>query len=242
MNLFTTKKATAIYRLSKMLLILGSLLLSNSLMAQADLFSYCFEDSVRLSSVHQSLSFLLLPKDTVNLREHDHCIDIVASADRGKLFEKFLAGRYNLKQEKGDAVMPEHCILNLKTTTVLKSDSSLVKFGEKNLVKKSEQNSTTTSQMEFVLSQGIQGELEAGPERLKVICRLNGEIGDLQFQFANSGRGSLSSQFRVKRGEWLNIGSVLKDLNDKNKTLGIPQTEVSETTGKSETRYDLQIK
>lgn len=211
-------------------------------MAQVDLFSYCFEGNVRLSSVHQSLSFLLLPKDTVNLRENDHCIDIVVSADRGKLFEKFLAGRYNLKQEKGDVVMAEHCTLNLKTTTVLKSDSNLVKFGEKNSVKKSEQNSTSTGQMEFVLSQGIQGELEAGPERLKVICRLNGEKGHLQFQFANTGRGALASEFMLKRGEWLNIGSVVKDLSDKNKTLGIPQTEVSETTGKSETRYDLQIK
>lgn len=215
-----------------------------NLFAQTDLNTFCFDDNVRLSSVQESFSFLLLPKDTVNLREDDHCIDIVTSVDRGKLFEKFLSGRYNLKRTRETTpVELEQCNLSLKTTAKRKSDAETVKVGEKNSIKKSEQTSTSTSTMEFVFGQGIFGELEAGTEKLKVLCRLIGtEKANLQFSFYDRGKGGISSEYLLKRGEWLNLGSVIKDLNDKNKTLGIPQTEFSTTSGKSETQYDLQIK
>lgn len=243
MILFIIKKATAIYRASKTLIAVVFLLQAAVSFAQTELNSFCFEDQVRLSGVQQTLSFLLLPKDTVNLREDDRCIDIVTSGDRGKLFEKFLAGRYNLRREKGTAPELEHCKLNLKTTVNQKSETDSLNVGQKNSVKTSEQSSVNTGQMEFVFSQGISGELEAGPERLKVLCRLIGtDKASLQFQFHDKTKGGVASEFVLKRGEWLNIGSVVKDLNEKNKTLGIPQTEISTTTGKSETRYDLQIK
>lgn len=243
MILFITKKATAIYRVSKTLTAVVFLVQAAVANAQTDLTSFCFEDQVKLSSVQQSISFLLLPKDTVNLREEDRCIDIVTSGDRGKLFEKFLAGRYNLRRDKGEIVELEHCKLSLKTSVTHKSDTDSLKIGEKNSVKTSEQTSVSTSQMEFVFSQGISGELEAGTERLKVLCRFIGsEKASLQFQFYDKAKGGVASEYVLKRGEWLNIGSVLKDLNEKNKTLGFPQTEISTTTGKNETQYDLQIK
>lgn len=217
-------------------------LFSSSLYAQTDLQSFCFEENVSLKQVQQSVSFLLLPKDTVNLREEDHCIDIVASADRGKLFEKFLAGRYNLKQEKAPVEI-EPCHLSLKTTVRQKSETDSVKVGEKNSVKKIEQMASNTSTMEFVFSQGIPGELEAGAEKLKVTCRFYGsEKGSLQFQFAEKNKGAIATELMVRRGEWLNIGSIVKDLNDKNKTLGIPQTEITSTNGTQESQYELQLK
>lgn len=215
-----------------------------NLFAQTDLNTFCFDDNVRLLSVQESFSFLLLPKDTVNLREDEHCIDIVTSVDRGKLFEKFLSGRYNLKRQRESTPAElEQCNLSLKTTAKSKSDMDSVKVGEKNSIKKSEQTSASISTMEFAFGQGISGELEAGSEKLKVLCRLIGpDKANLQFSFFERGKGGISSEYLLKRGEWLNLGSVIKDLNDKNKTLGIPQTEFSTTTGKSETRYDLQIK
>lgn len=242
--MFTTKKATPIYRLSKLIFTSSLLILCASVFAQTDLNTFCFEDDVRLSSVQQSISFLLLPRDTVNLREEDHCIDIVASVDRGKLFEKFLAGRYNLKRARESAPAElEHCTLSLKTTVKNKNDTDSVKVGEKNSLKKSEQTSVSTSLMEFVFGQGITGEVEAGAEKLKVLCRLIGsDKANLQFSFYEKGKGGVASEYLLKRGEWLNLGSVLKDLNEKNKTLGIPQTEMTTTTGKTETQYDLQIK
>jgi len=118
-----------------------------------------------------------------------------------------------------------------------------VKVGVKNSVKKSEQTSLNSSTIEFVVGQGIAGELEAGTEKLKVLCRLIGaDKASLQFSFYDRGKGGTASEYLLKRGEWLNLGSVIKDLNEKNKTLGIPQTEISTTTGKSEIQYDLQIK
>jgi hypothetical protein len=214
-------------------------------MAQSDLNSFCFEGSVNLKSVQNSISFLLLPRDTVNLREEDHCIDIVTSPDRGKLFEKFLSGRYNLVHSKPEAMdaTTDQCELVLQTTVTKKIDGSTVKVGEKNVLNKSEKTEKSVSTMEMTLGQGISGELEAGPEKFKVVCRyINPAKVNLQFSYNDKAKGGMTSEFTLSKGEWLNVGNVAKDLNEKNKTLGIPQTEISNTTGQSETEYNLKIK
>lgn len=244
MNLCINKKATVIYRANKPFLCFFVFLFCTGLLAQTDLNSYCFEESVNLQSVQNSISFLLLPKDTVHLREDDHCIDLVLSGDRGKLFEKFLSGRYNLKREKSsDTVELPPCQLVLRTTVKQASERESVKLGEKNSVNKAEISQNSTSSMSMVLSQGVAGEMEVWPEKLQVTCRMTGaNKAELKFNFSDRTKGGIANEFVVTKGEWLNIGSVVKDLHDKNKTLGIPQTVISNTTGKSETQYDLQIR
>lgn len=248
MNSFITKKATVIYRASSFFLYFFFLFFTSGAFAQTDINSFCFEDSVNLKSVENSITFLLLPADTINLREEDHCIDIVASVDRGKLFEKFLAGRYNLRRANREMTTSgpaeiQTCQLALRTTVKQKSENQTAKVGEKNSLSKSEKMLTSTSSMELVLSLGVPGEMEAGNEKLKVICRLIGSSKiNLQFSFADKAKGGLTSEFSLAKGEWLNVGSVIKDLNEKNKTLGIPQTEASSVSGISETVYELQIK
>lgn len=214
-------------------------------MAQSDLATYCFEDTINLRSVQHSISFLLLPRDTINLREDDHCIDILTSPDRGKLFEKFLSGRYNLKRTKQEGASPslEQCELVLRTTVAQKLNASTIKVGEKNALNKSESLQKSVSTFEMVLGQGVNGEFEAGNERLNIVCRLiESGKANLHFSFYNKAKGGMASEFTLAKGDWLNVGNVIKDLNEKNKTLGVPQTELSSTNGKSETQYDLKLK
>ena len=46
----------------------------------------------------------------------------------------------------------------------------------------------------------------------------------------------------IKKNEWLNIASVIQELNDKVKTLGIPQSELGSAVGVQETTYEIQFK
>lgn len=242
---FIIKKATVIYRVSSLFLCLFISLFCSGAIAQSDINSYCFESDVALTSVERSVNFLLLPKDTVYLREEDHCIDIVTSPDRGKLFEKFLSGRYNLRREANPASFAEieTCQLVLKTTVKQKKESQTVKAGDKNTLSKSEDTMSSKSTIEMALGAGVPGEMTAGPERLKVTCRFfGGGKANLQFAFADKEKGGIATDITIAKGEWLNIGSILKDLNEKNKILGVPQAEVTTTTGKTETNYELQVK
>lgn len=240
------KKATAIYRVNSFLLILFCLLF---LQAHAqEVNSYCFQRSVSLRDAHQSLNVLLLPKDIVEHRSEDNCFDIITSSDRAKLFEKYLSRRYDLKKdtEAGDSALVGHateCRLDLKTTKKSKVDSSAFKLGEKNGLKISNATLDSISTMEMLLGPGFPSEFEVGNEKLKITCQLVGtDSASLIFAYVEKEIANVSTQILLKRGEWLNIASVRKELAEKNKTVGIPQTEIIQSTGQIETIYELQFK
>lgn len=219
---------TVIYRANSFFLLLQLIFFSQ---AQAqEISSFCFEHSVSLQAAHQSLGILILPKDIVAQRIEDSCLDIITSPDRGKLFEKYLSKRYDLKKDPGGDVGngPSECRLDLKTTKKLKVESS---------------DLNSVSIMEMLLGAGLPGEFEAGDDKLKITCQLIGAASaSLNFSYTEKSKSSVSTQVVVKRGEWLNVASVIKDLSDKNKTIGIPQIEINQSTGKIETVYELQFK
>ena len=169
-------------------------------------------------------------------------MDIATSSDRGKLFEKFLGKRYDLKREISE-IKAQDCRLDLKTTKSIKIDTSRFKAGEKNLINKGEASSKITSVMELLLGEGLPGEISVGLNQFKIICRLIGkESANLVISYAEKNQGNLNSEILVKKGEWTNIGSAVKELEDKVKTQGIPQTEIIQTKEKDEIVYELQLK
>jgi hypothetical protein len=242
MILSTTKKVIAIYRVSSLFFLLASLFSVATAQTPGDLNSYCFDKNVNLRDVHNSLKILLLPKDIVEIRDEDGCLDIVTSLDRGKLFEKEPTSPERVQTDR----LPLNeidCRLDFKTTKKTKIDTSHFKIGEKNFLNKGESANQSVSTMELLLGAGKNGEIGIGEQNLKVICQPFGnDTANLIFSYSEIKKTAVNSQVMVKKGEWLNIASVVKDLNDKTKTLGIPQTEISQTTEKNETLYELQFK
>ena len=218
-------------------------------MADSDLYSFCFNKSVNLKSAHESLIPLLLSRDIVTKRSEndDNCLDIITSPDRAKLFEKYLGKRYDLKRENSandNSATSALCRLDFKTTKKLKAQKQIVKVGEKNVINESNISRTKVSTTEILLSSGKSGEIEMEFNKLLVTCTLIGDDkADLNISYSAQTNGSgLSTSVQVKKNEWLNVASVTKELDEKNKTLGIPQTTVSSTEGQDETVYELQFK
>lgn len=244
MNLSISKKATAIYKVNSLIFLFVVILFSEA--SSQDMSTYCFDRSVSLSEVHQSLKILLLPKDIVDQRPEDNCLDITLSTDREKLFEKYLGRRYDLKKDPRGEVQNSggsECRLDLKTTQKTKVESSTLKLGEKNIIASGAASKDSISIMEMLIGAGFPGEFEVGDEKLKVTCQLTGaDRASLMFSYSDKNKASVNTQVQLKKGEWLNIASVIKELADKSKTFGIPQSEVSESTGKTETVYELQFK
>jgi len=218
--------------------------------SEADLQAFCFEKNVNLNAVKKSLDLLILPKDIIAIRPDENCLDIITSPDRGKLFEKFLSKRYDLKNENKDtrpsmaSLEKNYCRLDFKTSTTSKEETSRFKIGQLNEVNKKENVVFSSNIMEILLGANHQGEIEADGSKLVVTCQMieGGELANLVFSFAEKSKGNLTSLAVVKKGDWLNVGSVLKDLNEKNKMLGFPQTDISDTQIKSETKYEIQYK
>lgn len=206
--------------------------------------TYCFNKSVNLHEARASLGLLLLPKDTVEEDIPNNCLDIITSVDRGKLFEKYLSKRYALLRDaKSSDNLRTQCRLDLRTTKKMKSESMTFKIGEQNKFNNADTRGSNVSVTEILLGSGIPGEIEVGSEKLKVTCQLAGvDKANLIFSFSDKKNITASTQVQLKKEEWQNIASVVKDLNQQSKIIGIPETEITKSEENTEIVYELQFK
>jgi hypothetical protein len=242
MILFINKKVIAIYPI----IISFFLLFSSSVWSNDDLLSYCFAGNVNLHEVKRELDFLLLPREKVAFRNGDGCIDIVTSNDRGKLLEKFLRKRYTLIAEtsstdSGVSKVMEHCRLEFKTTKQRQVDTKNAAIGVSNQLNAGSNSRAEVSTSQILLGLGKPGSLDVGGQSLEVECR-KGATGFYQLIFKQAGAGnSIQSEASLRAGEVLNVGSIAKEINEKNKNIGIPQTSFQNTVGNEVTTYELKI-
>lgn len=243
---FIIKKATNIY-LAKISLIF--ILWSSFANASEELASFCFKPSTSLEDARESLSFLLLPREKVFLRPEQRCMDVLTSSDRVKLLEKYLRLRYTLiadQDENKDATKLEeqNCLLELKKTSMRRSETGQLKIGIDNKLSSGELSSSVSETSELLLGLGKPGVLAVGNQALYVECKkMAGQNYQLLFSLSETGGSSrISTEVTVKKNETVNVGQISKDLNERNRILGLPQTSVSTTVGNEETSYQLQIK
>jgi hypothetical protein len=245
MILLTTKKAIAIYRLiSSFYLIVFSI----SSFASADLASFCFEKTTNLSAAKESLEFLLLPKEKVFLRPEDHCFDVSTSTDRTKLLEKFLSKRYNLLSELGDSkgavnLQNQHC--NLELTTIKKREITTkdIQAGSRNNIKVTADSVQEMSTAKILLGLGRPGTLELEGKSLYVECTKGASgVYRLVFSFNEEYRAKLNTEVSVRENETIQIAQITKDLDEKRKTLGLPQSLFWEVEGTEKISYELKVR
>jgi len=215
------------------------LILSTSYGADA-LTSYCFESETSLELVKESIGFILLEKDSVSLRKEDHCVDVISSDKRKIILDKYISKKYKLVAESPKEV--SECHIQFRTITKKKLDSNDFKLGTKNsfVVNEASSNGATTAEM--LLGAGFPGKLSTGDQTLQVECRPSGsESFELTFYFEEKNKAQVSTSVRVNKNEILNLASVKKLLDEKNKTLGIPQTTIKNEVGSDETNYELKV-
>lgn len=214
--------------------------------AQDDLASFCFKPSVKLIAAKEELEYLLLPREKIFLRTKDHCFDIATSGDRVKLLEKFLAKRYNLVSESSEANVPaltEHCRLKFKTTRAKALDVTEAQLNpSQSVLQEGKREKKETSTADILLGLGKPGSLDLEGKSLFVECRkgIKGTY-QLSFFFAEKDRARVSSEVSLRAGELLNVANIVKELNEKNKALGFPESAYKEMTGQETTTYELQI-
>ncbi len=204
-----------------------------------------------MSEVRDSLSFLLLPREKVFLRQEAHCIDILTSTDRVKLLEKFLSKRYTLIQEVSLGERPgttlslndSHCQLELTTTRTKKAIESELAVGNKNRLRARDNTEKQVEVSQILLSLGKPGTLDLDKKSLSVECR-RGSTGVYQliFSFSEVDRARVSTEISVKQNEAVSIAQIASDLNEKNRTLGIPQTSLEEVQSRENIEYQLKVK
>jgi hypothetical protein len=220
------------------LIILFLMLPSFSLAA-----SYCLSKSNSLFKAKREIQTILLPDEKVFINSSSHCLNISVRDYRKGLVSKYLRMSFNVISETDGAYVPRKtCKVQLKKVTDGKTKGKSLQVGSKLDIRDSISNLNTTSNMQMILMEGREGKISMDESSLNVTCRKAGSGFELVFSLDRAGTTMISTQAYIGTGQWLNVGEISKDLNNKvnNKSLS-DGIEYRKTTGNQKTTYFLTV-
>lgn len=198
-----------------------------------ELRGFCFKSGTNLKSVEVYLSPILKESDKVHFRSSMNCIEIKLSLARHGLFEKYLRQRFKLIQSySGDgltATIPEFsnkkCKIEVLKKGKGKQNRDSFSFSRKGNIRSEQSRDSQVVRSYLLLNEGRSGSIEVDGESVDLTCFSRG--GD-RFEItltikSKRSHNSLSSSITVVVGERVNIGSIVEDLKDRDRTIGLQE-------------------
>ncbi|MBI2519351.1 MAG: hypothetical protein HYV97_02995 [Bdellovibrio sp.] len=214
------------------------------------IYGYCFTDAVSLSELRRYLQPISLPSDQLDMM--GPCLEALLSDARSTLYESYLQKRYRLNRTyKGNQMAPNtelvgttegNCRLELlkKRSKIRKTDE--FSLGKKGKIKRSEEDLSGDLRSQLLLRKGYPGSLKLDQEEVFVTCQGGHNDNYILTVTLKSPDSGISTALNLSKGQLINIGSVVKDLSGKNRTLSINSgIDYSKTTGHDDYEYFLSI-
>lgn len=217
------------------------LFLSFSSWASEEVKTYCFNRNEPVSKIASEISFLQTGGDRIQLRRVDNCLDIYTSDLRISLYEKMLYRNYhpieNRSEEVGD-LTGEHCRLEFKEIKKRNVTESKLSIGSNNVLSDTDKNKDEVTATELLMSPRKQSNITVGNNSLNLECI---KQSNENYQIILSMTDKVKTVVSGKSGTVIDLASIVNELNEKKKTLGIPQSELIQTKGTEQVRYELKI-
>lgn len=202
---------------------------------------YCFSRKYSLDSIKSYLQTVLAPTDQIFKRESNHCLEIKISERRKELLEKWMYKRYRpldtYQEGEGEPQLGGGtCLLKVESVGKGQSNTNTVQFGNKNKINSTTIKSSGKKTSSLYLGVGYSGTIGVNGETAELTCRRAGHGQYLVSINLQGLQNSLATTLQVRKGQRINIGSIVEDLSSKKNAMGIPGgVDISKTKG-SETR------
>lgn len=207
---------------------------------------YCFESHVNMASVKSHLSVILTGKDDAWVRGRSQCLEVKVSSDREELVYKWLVRKYKVSQptlaatRKESPVVTKNCRLQVEKISKGQSTQNDLSVGKKNSFQQNQLNNQSVSRSAMLLGQGYSGSLSLNGANVYLTCEKAGSSGYTIRVALNSAESSINTVVYVSKGQKLNVGTVVDDLNRKSQRMGLPEgIEKNKVAGQSLTEYFL---
>ncbi len=202
--------------------------------------SYCFNRSVNLNEAERFVKNILTPSDKVRKNTALNCLEILIDSERVELVEKYLSSRYqthtNFQQ------IQSSCDMEITEISVVNKQTDTVKIGRSNNIKRSNENNNNKTVSSIKTMTGKWSSIEMYDSSVDIKCDKRGVSYDIEVRIG-SANGFLSTSRNVRVGETLDLGAIIKDINEKNKSVSIDQGLVnSKTNGQDRKTYQLTIR
>jgi hypothetical protein len=202
---------------------------------------FCFKQP-RAEVVYRSIKDFLLPKD--NTEVMGDCLEVAGTQERLDFIETLISKQFTYSRPDlaGDSAGVRHCQIEIEKNSNSNSNTRIVALGDDTDIRDKLKTAEGKEVSSLVLRPGKSGSFQYIDKQLQIICNLRAEKFELEFSFMHL-RGGMSTSVVLSAGEKMNVASVVKDLNSKNRDISINSGLSNvETTGADQTEYFISVR
>lgn len=206
--------------------------------------SFCFERGVSLLEAKSYVKGILNNQDKVGIRESMHCLEIPLEEARVSLVHTYLSRRYGHVSLAGEQapISNIECQMEITESESRNEVSNEAGLGKRTVLKRGNLTESSGTVSSMRLGEGRWGSLEINGTQVDLRCLKRGERWDIEVRMV-SPNGFISTALEVARGQQIDLGQTVQDLNNKNREVST-QTGVLQKTikGNRTRRYTLVIR
>lgn len=205
--------------------------------------TFCLQSNQSIFKAKKELETLLIEGEDILVDSRTNCLIVAVKEYRRELINKFMSMNYRLTSNYTSSQGTRRsCKIRLKKVTLEKLSSKGIEAGTSLDIRSSLENMQETSSMDILLMEGKAGTLSLDNNSLKVMCRRSPSGYELGFSLMASGSTMISSEASIQVGQWLNVGSISRSLNNRrNKKSTRTGIDIQNSNGQNTTTYFLTV-
>lgn len=235
-------------------------------MADRQIESLCFPSNAESSKAAQDLAFILV-KDVDSILQDDACLNIAFDSSRRELFNRWVRQKYpNAKTTfSSEPTEVKRCEIKVQKITQKIETTNSAKVRKSFSVSQNSGNTSQTEVQKIVVSSGNHASLFVDQTLLKIFCQYKTQNNyQLKFEMVfvprvpppiiappgtiviappppDQSGTSITTEIDITRGQVINIGQIVKDLNSKNHSISNQSGQIGVTSGSDVTTWLLSI-
>jgi hypothetical protein len=216
-------------------------------LAQASGFvGLCLEPGMSLAAAKNYLQEVAAPNDKIHERSSKNCLEIMASASRLEVFERYLAKRYRIISRYHEGVVEDEiptgppCHLSVEKIGKgnAQRDTTAIKKGGR--LSRTEETFETKTSSRLMLSPGRRGRIGVNGTQVELLCSVRGGSRYEIDVYITTPKGEISTNIQTVSGNRVNLGQLVEELNRRSRTIGVPDgVELKKETGHEVSDYFL---
>lgn len=201
--------------------------------AEGNLVNFCFDDGVSLKSASHFVQPILLPSEVISFRRSLGCLEIEVKKNyRQDLITNYLNRKFKVRKvfvpSQGEDRFNfsrgvRQCRFQLIQTEESTETSNSIAVGKKNSIEQTEKLSSGKTISDLIVGEGLVSTLKVDGSTLWIKCLIQSSSEYLLNISFSSNFSAFSTTVSIKRGVPLQLGEVVKNLTNQNKSLSSSQ-------------------
>jgi hypothetical protein len=215
------------------------LLFSFSVFASNELNTFCFQSSSELKQVRKDINFLIIDSDKINMKAS--CMEIYTNQRRSTLFVKYIKSNFPAVQLTPTVVSQRSCKFKISEVEKSQAQDTELNLANKNIqIQKTDSSGRNTKTSSLQVLEGMDSEIKYGEHRIKFKCLIRGKTYVVEFS-SNSPTLSFQTSRTLIKGQKIEIGSLLENIDDDSSTKSLGGIKLNKTQKNSKTLMFLEL-